>query len=180
MQENSTILELQFPNESHRKMYVKAMEEMKKNWETLKHPDGTFDYNNIDFDGVLMKVESDKTWTVSWRVPATTLFLVDVSRDVLIGAINIRHHIEHPNLVFRNGHIWYGILPSEQRKWYGTTILQLGLKEARKLWIQKVLITCNSSNEASQRVIEKNNWVFESEKLDTNGEKFRRYWIEII
>ncbi len=41
-------------------------------------------------------------------------FLVENER--ILGAIQIRHHINHPNLIETGGHIGYGIRPSERGK----------------------------------------------------------------
>jgi len=49
------------------------------------------------------------------RVPGTLLFLINENQRVL-GAVEIRHHIHHPDLKEVGGHIGYGIRPSERRK----------------------------------------------------------------
>jgi predicted acetyltransferase len=46
-------------------------------------------------------------------VPATLFFLTN-QNDHILGAIQIRHHINHPNLIEMGGHIGYGIRPSER------------------------------------------------------------------
>ncbi len=110
-------------------------------------------------------------------VPATLFFLVNEENRIL-GAIQIRHHINHPNLIEMWWHIGYGIRPSERGKWYATEMLKLALIESQKLWLDRVLITCDDENIPSYKVIESNHWVFErySEKDWVKG---RRYWIEL-
>jgi len=34
----------------------------------------------------------------------------------IVGALQIRHHIDHPNLIETGGHMGYGIRPSERGK----------------------------------------------------------------
>jgi predicted acetyltransferase len=41
-------------------------------------------------------------------------FLVENGR--ILGSVQIRHHINHPNLIETGGHIGYGIRPSERKK----------------------------------------------------------------
>lgn len=171
------MLELQFPNETYRKMYEEVIQELWDGWFELHHPDSIFRGWERDFPQLIMSLEADKAWISLGRVPSTAFFLVDTDANKILWAISLRHHINHPNLIFRNGHIGYGIRPSERGKWYATQMLKLGLQEAKKLWIEKVLITCNCQNIASKRVIEKNGWEFESEQIDDKGEKFFRYWI---
>jgi predicted acetyltransferase len=52
--------------------------------------------------------------------------------------------------------------------------------EARALGIERALLTVDSDNEPSIRVIERNGGVMEDEGIDsTTGKLHRRYWIEL-
>jgi predicted acetyltransferase len=55
-------------------------------------------------------------------------------------------------------------------------MLELWLIEAKKLWIQKALLTCDIDNIWSNKVILKNGWVFERVTIDGT---VNRYWIEL-
>lgn len=79
---------------------------------------------------------------------------------------------------FYSGHIGYSVRPGMRNKNYGTEILQLGLNKAKELNLEKVLLTCNKSNVASQMVIEKNNGVLEKEILE-DGEIYLVYWVSL-
>lgn len=57
-------------------------------------------------------------------------------------------------------------------------MLALALEEAKKLGLEKVLITCHDVNIGSCRVIEKNGGIFER-YTEKDGEKMRRYWITL-
>lgn len=172
-------LELQFPHPRHKGIYDDFVEELKRDGTFLKHPERLFDYTNIDFDWVLQKVSADAEQLDPKRVPAVTLFFIDTESNILIWAVNIRQHIHHPNLIHRWWHIWYGVRPRLQGRWFATKMLWFALEEAKKMWIEKTLLTCSIENAASRRVIEKNGGVFESEQQDINGENFFRYWIDI-
>ena len=112
------------------------------------------------------------------HVPGTTLFLLDVDRNRLIGAVNIRHYLNE-NLLKTGGHIGDGIRPSERRKGYGTEIIRLALIECQKLGIDKVLITCDKDNIGSKKAIIKNGGVLENEVVEDDGNVVERYWVTI-
>jgi predicted acetyltransferase len=89
--------------------------------------------------------------SVVQRVPCTTLWLL---RDEnFIGEVAIRHRLT-PELQQIGGHIGYNVRQSERRYGYGTQLLQIGLNEARRLCLEKVLITCNDDNIGSIKIIE--------------------------
>ena len=77
-------------------------------------------------------------------------------------------------LFVEGGHIGYSIRPSQRRKGLAKLQLELGLAEARKQGLERVLITCDEDNEASRGVILANGGVLE----DIRGGK-ERYWIDI-
>lgn len=106
----------------------------------------------------------------------TVFWLID--NDEFIGNLSLRHWLtEH--LLNVGGHIGYIIAPQYRQQGYGTEILRLGLLEAKKLGINKVLVTCDNTNLASAKIIEKNGGVFENEYFFTmTGAYKRRYWID--
>jgi predicted acetyltransferase len=57
-------------------------------------------------------------------------------------------------------------------------MLRLALLEARKIGLEKVLITCDDGNIASAKVIENNGGVFERLTMKEDR-KIRRYWIAL-
>jgi len=103
------------------------------------------------------------------RVPQTTYwFFVD---DKPVGFIKVRHYL-NDRLKEIGGHIGYTIAPEFRGKGYATKMLELALIEAKKLGIDKVRLTCYSSNVVSRRVIEKNGGILEGEK-----EGSLRFWV---
>ena len=110
------------------------------------------------------------------RVPQSVFFLV---RDggYLIGSSRLRHSLT-PMLENEGGHIGYDIRPSQRGKGYATLLLNLTLEEARGLGLTGVLVTCDETNIASARVIEKNGGKLINKVVaDEGGQLVRRYWI---
>ncbi|CAI9391201.1 MULTISPECIES: GNAT family N-acetyltransferase [Bacillaceae] len=135
--------------------------------------------NYTDFQEWLNKVISQENGDnlPPNRVPATQF--LSISNGKLIGLINIRHRLT-PELLMESGHIGYSIHPDERRKGYATEQLRLSLLEARKLGLNKVLVTCDKENIASAKTIQKVGGVLENEVISAEGKEIvQRYWIEI-
>lgn len=165
---------LEFPNISHKQSYLDMIQEW-RNFETVPTSPSRL-FAGKSFEDFLAIVQKDITENPHW-VNSHLFFLIDkVSR--ILGAIQIRHTIDHPNLIEVGGHIGYGIRPSERGKWYATEMLRLVLQEAQKLGLEKVLITCDDDNIPSIKVIENNGGVFER-FTEKNGNKMRRYWVTL-
>lgn len=109
-------------------------------------------------------------------VPAHTYFLV-LDNKKIIGAVNIRHYLNDYLLKFA-GHIGYGVLPSERKQGYASLMLSMALPIAKKLGINRVLITCDKNNVGSAKTIINNGGVLENE-VSGDGEITQRYWIEV-
>ena len=104
---------------------------------------GFIDYQ--DYDEWLRKIELEKCKEASQEdTPATTYFTIRKEDNKIIGSIQLRHHLTD-ELRKDGGNIGYGICPSERGKGYGTQQLALVLPKAKKLQIQKVMITCDVS-----------------------------------
>ena len=116
------------------------------------------------------------TEEVDGKVPDTTLFCLDVDRNIFVGAVNIRHYLTEEMLV-NAGHIGDGIRPSERRKGYATAMIGVALEEAKKLGIDRVLMCCDKENIASAKSIVNNGGILENEVV-VNGVTEQRYWIE--
>ena len=168
------MLILEFPNEKHRAAY----EDMVHGWRKVETPTSPGKlFAGKDFDEFLSIVQREPTESDLAKVPAHLFFLADTESSKLFGAIQIRHHINHPNLMETGGHIGYGICPSERRRGYATRMLALAIPEARKIGLSRLLLTCKESNVGSWKVIESNGGVFERLSLE-DGQPARRYWIE--
>lgn len=109
-------------------------------------------------------------------VECSTFWLINENNRIL-GAIDIRHRL-NDYLLFRGGHIGYGIRPSERRKGYASLMLSFALEKSKIIGLPKVLTTCSKSNLGSAKTITNNGGILESEDTD-NGEIFQRYWIDL-
>jgi len=169
------MLILEFPNEKHRAAY----EELMHGWRQVESPTSPGKlFAGKDFDEFLSIVQREPTESDPAKVPAHLFFLADSDSRKLFGAIQIRHHIDHPNLIETGGHVGYGICPSERRKGYATSMLALAIPEAKKIGLARLLVTCKDENVGSWKAIESNGGVFERTTID-DGQLARRYWIEI-
>ena len=111
-------------------------------------------------------------------VPSHTYLAVRKSDDRVVGIIDLRHHINHPILGTWGGHCGYSVRPSERGKGYAKEMLRLNIQNAKAMGIDKLLVTCDVRNEASEKTILANGGVFEK-TIDVDGCKMKRYWIAV-
>jgi predicted acetyltransferase len=110
-------------------------------------------------------------------VPHSTFWLSAGRR--LLGRATLRHYLT-PELEHEGGHIGYDVRPSERRKGYGTVLLKLTLEKARGLGLRRVMLSCDSDNIGSAKVIERNGGRLESQASSgRSGKRISRYWIEL-
>ena len=143
---------------------------------TDRSPYAIFKNDYHDFDNYLKNLDFKKP--EDGHVPTTTFFLLDVDRNRLIGAANIRHYLNE-GLLKDGGHIGDGIRPSERRKGYATEMIRLALIECKKLGIDKVLMVCRKDNIGSAKSIINNGGVLENEIIGEDGYIEQRYWITL-
>jgi predicted acetyltransferase len=100
------------------------------------------------------------------------------AKDEMIGRIAIRHEL-NDFLRRIGGHVGFIVRPSFRKMGVASEMLRQLLETAQAKEIQKILITCDETNVASEKAIIKNGGVFEG--LVTNGEKPRkkRFWIDL-
>ena len=110
------------------------------------------------------------------QVPHSSFWLIDENQNILATS-NLRHTLNEKLWVI-GGHIGYGVAPFARRKGCATKILELTLLEAKKLEIEKTLITCNKSNIGSAKSILKNGGEFWKEAPMKNRIT-QYYWIEL-
>jgi predicted acetyltransferase len=111
-------------------------------------------------------------------VPDSTFFCLDEERNIIVGAVNIRHYLNEA-LLRNGGHIGDGVRPSERRKGIATKMIALALEECKKLRIRKVLMVCDKDNIASAKSIQNNGGILENE-IEVNGIIEQRYWIDLF
>lgn len=143
---------------------------------TNSSPSAIFRHDPDDFEYYLEHLET-KLGSQDGRVPDTTLFCLDVDRNIFVGAVNIRHYLTK-ELLMTGGHIGDGVRPSERRKGYATEIIRLALQECKNLGLDRVLITCHKDNIGSVKSIVKNGGILENEVLE-GGKPLQRYWVDL-
>lgn len=115
---------------------------------------------------------------VGTAVPSHMYLAVRKSDNRIVGIIDLRHHIDHPILGTWGGHCGYSVRPSERGKGYAKEMLRLNIQNARTLGIEKMLITCDVDNTASEKTILGNGGVFEN-TIEVDGTVMKRYWITV-
>ena len=97
------------------------------------------------------------------RIPGPTrwIFAEDRSERPFIGSINLRWQEKdgRPILALPEhvlGHVGYTILPAFAGHGYATAALAAMLGVAREAGLSEITITCDATNQASRRIIEKN------------------------
>jgi len=169
--ENWLEISLEFPKPSDKYKYEEAVNDWKKLEKKPTSPWRFFD--GEDFEDFLRIINNDIDNNPN-GVNSHQYFLKKWN-DIL-WSLQVRHTIEHPNLKEFWWHIWYAIVPKHRKKWYATKMLKLWLEKAKELWLDKVLITCDTDNIWSSKVIEKNWWVFERFAREWTK---KRYWINL-
>jgi len=123
------------------------------------------------------------------RYPDRVLWLVHDGE--YIGQTSIRPELSTPYLLTYGGHIGYSIRPSRRCRGYGKAILALTLGVSQEMGMRRVLVTCDSDNMGSRKIIEYNGGQFES-AMAMPSQAFRaegrkpaprieklRYWIDL-
>ena len=163
--------------------YKNQIIDMLKEWidynennpEANTSPNAIFRNNYEDFAYYLEHLEYKEPQ--EGLVSDSTFFCFDEKRNLMVGAVNIRHDLNDYLLKY-GGHIGDGIRPSERRKGYATEMIQLALEECRKLGLTRVLMTCDKNNIGSAKSIIRNGGILENEVLEEGSIK-QRYWIAL-
>ena len=111
------------------------------------------DYLQKEIDRKINNVTSEDTPTITY------VMYVD---NKPVGIVCIRTEIDE-NWRKWSGNFYYKIRKSERNKGYGTKILELALKELKKLGFKEVYGQSSDGNIASAKVIEKNGGIFINE-----------------
>jgi predicted acetyltransferase len=112
-------------------------------------------------------------------VPSKTFWLVE-DQHTIIGTINLRSRLT-PALMAGSGHIGFSVRPRFRGQGYAGVMLGKCLKVARDDGLARVLVTCDRTNIASAKVIERCGGRLESEVAAQGSSPtwIYRYWIEL-
>ena len=86
----------------------------------------------------------------------------------MVGFLAVRHGL-NDFLLEQGGHIGYSVRPSARGRGHASRALGLGLDHAAALGLDRVLLTCEPGNVASQRTIERAGGVYEDTRADRRG-----------
>jgi predicted acetyltransferase len=169
-----TVPHLVRPSEEYKKSYIEAYREF--------HAEGRWLNKSIrdlqaDFGGYVrsMLARADRATQEPNLVPETFYWLVE--GDEWIGVTSIRHELtEHLRRI--GGHIGYAIRPTRRREGHGKLILKLVLEKAGEFGLTRALLTCDSDNIGSKKIIEVNGGVLEDE-VEAEPVSKLRYWIDL-
>lgn len=163
--------------------YKKEFQDMVRQYEAA----GDKEYYNMyktaleDFNAYVLRLKKDAEGKELPQgfVPCSVYWLTNESKEIL-GCIRIRKSLDSKFLKEIAGNIGYDVSPDNRKRGYGREMLKLGLEKAKEIGLSLVLITCDSDNTGSRKIIEENGGEFEAEILikDT-GKKLRRYWISL-
>ena len=113
------------------------------------------------------------------RCPGNTFCLIREEDNKIVGMINVRYDLNEKLLNF-GGHIGYSIRPTERRKGYNKINLYLGLIEAKKFNLDKVMLDCSVDNLGSDRTIQALGGVLERCGVDPYDNTLTNvYWIDV-
>lgn len=108
-------------------------------------------------------------------VPGSQYIAVRKSDGRIVGMLNFRHRL---NDYLRNfgGHAGYSVRPSERGHGYAAQMVALLKPVARKMGIERLLITCDRENLASAATIRNAGGVLENE-VEEDGRITQRWWV---
>lgn len=113
------------------------------------------------------------------RCQSKTFLLIREFDNRIIGSINVRWNLTEEMKQF-GGNIGYGIRPTERRKGYNKINLYLGLIEAQKLGLDKLMLDCDVNNLGSERTMQALGGILERTEVDPyDGLLTSVYWFNV-
>ncbi len=144
--------------------------------QSMPGSNGLFKFEKFeDWWKYIQTYTKQETVPVKGHVPSFEFLLKRKSDGKLLGMLQIREKLTG-ELAVTGGHFGGCVRPSERNKGYSTQMIKLGIKKAKNIGIDKVLITCKKENISSAKSIVKAGGIFENE-VDFEDTKIQRYWI---
>jgi predicted acetyltransferase len=165
-------LQLVPPNEAYRDSFLRALREFQReglSWWVGGDLEGV----EHDFAAFVATKLADATRRTATSVPKTHLWAI--ADDEVVGRISIWHELTDA-LRVEGGHIGYDTAPSFRSRGVATEMLRQALPVARALGLPAVLLTCDDTNAASIRVIERNGGALRETKLLAPNRPAKRYY----
>lgn len=149
------MLQLVKPSKKYLKSFLKAIDDYRKDENHFGRGGidpliKSIEENKVDeYLQQLSDYENAKNLPEGW-VPETRFWLID--GEEFIGSFSIRHALT-PHLEKIGGHIAANISPKHRGKYSSFIGIKMCLEEAKKLDLDKVLMTCDVNNVASYKAI---------------------------
>ncbi len=113
------------------------------------------------------------------RCQSKTFLLIRENDNRIVGTINVRWNLTAAMKQF-GGNIGYGIRPTERRKGYNKINLYLGLQEAQKLGLNRVMLDCDVNNIGSDGTLKALGGVLERTEVDPEDNILTNvYWFDV-
>jgi predicted acetyltransferase len=155
------------PTERYRETFLRGLREFRE--------EGLAWHVAVDLEAV----ENDFGAFVASKLADSKTHRWAVAEEQFVGRISIHHELNDA-LRVEGGHIGYDTVPSFRERGVATEMLRQALPVARALGLNEVLLTCDDTNAASIRVIERNGGSLrETRALATNRPLKRYYWIAL-
>ena len=139
-------------------------------------------YEGYSFEEVLdrcLKMEDEEYAKKDGKCPGKTFLLIRENDNRIVGTINVRWDLNEKMLQF-GGHIGYGIRPTERRKGYNKINLYLGIIEAKKVGLDRVMLDCDADNIGSDKTLQALGGTLERTEVDpSNGVLTKVYWFNV-
>ena len=165
-------MELRRPSSRDKKAVLEMMKEFTDSHSA--HDGGFWNNNYFDYEDWL---QTNLAYEMGIDIPdgfVPAIQLVSFDNEGrALGFLNIRLRL-NDFLLNQGGHIGYSIRPSARGRGHAKEMLRLGLLEAKRKNLQKVLVTCHDDNPASRAVILANGGLLEDVR-----EHVERYWIDL-
>ena len=140
-------------------------------------------YDGYTFEEALdrcLKMEDEEYAKSVNRCPGKTFLLIREDDNRIVGSINVRWNLNETMLNF-GGHIGYGIRPTERRKGYNKINLYLGMIEAKKVGLDKVMLDCDVNNLGSDKTLKALGGSLERTEIDpSDGVLTNVYWFDVV
>jgi len=159
------------------RLRMQAFLRMAQDWRG--HGEDRYEHALRDFDAYLASIRrfEDPTQLPAHLVPGVVFCLVN-DEEVVAGA-RLRLGL-NAALRVEGGHIGYDVRPSSRRQGFGSLVLRLTLREARHRGLEHVLLTADTDNQASIRIIEKCGGTLSGGATSpVSGKPVSHYWIEV-
>jgi len=168
------------PTKEYEEQAIEYKKEHFDNGENKIHGCGLWDKIDSYDEWIDIVQKNSKKETVSkdWTVDST-FFGVRETDNKIVGMIDIRHELNSDFLRNYAGNIGYGVRPTERKKGYATKMLASALEYCKnEIELEKVMINCHKSNEASRKTIINAGGILERE-YEKDGEIIQLYWVSI-